>query len=433
MSNILQYKNGQPFAFISYSSKDKATIIEDVIEIQKRGVNVWFDADLTVGTDWFKNEVIPKILQCKVVLFYVSVNSIQSKQVLKEIETALDRKKPIIPICILPTITTINNYLDEYSHELTSDIETAYLIADKISGDNTFIPHKTDVDYYNSLIEKGIKRLAPGTIIAENQVKQETLPVSASTPVSTPISAPEVDPILAPTPVAAPASSSVSNKSEPKSAPAPKQNKQLKSSEAPESIQDGFRDWLISGGRSENTAKGYITQLRGTIVRGLGAEDKISVNLFVYSDDQEFERVQGTVRDCPDYAKRNSSGKNIISASLKAYSEYLKVRRTSAPSLQPVNANHTIVYKHVITNTDVTYRIIRFKKSSGLHELFTLNMPITVCYKDKVHDTKIHSIELGRLSSVPFIRDIPVGTELEVTFDGVKTITLTEASTKNQK
>ena len=346
---------------------------------------------------------------------------------MKEIEIALDRNKPIIPICILPTITTINNYVDEYSHELTIDIETAYQIADKISGDNTFIPHKTDVDYYNSLIEKGIKRLAPGTIIADNQVKKETLTVAVPTPVSTLESAPapEVDSISVPMP------SSVSNESEPKIAPAPKKNKKLKSSEIPESVQDAFHDWLISSGKSATTAKGYITQLRGTIVRGLGAEDKISTNLFVYSDDQEFERVQEIIRDCPDYVKRNSSGKNIISASLKAYLEYLKAQRTSLPSLQPVNANHTSVYKHVVTHTDVTYRIIRFKKSSGLHELFTLNMPITVCYKDKVHDTKIHSIELGRISSVPFIRDIPVGTELDVTFDGVKTITLKETSTKN--
>lgn len=80
-----------------------------------------------------------------------------------------------------------------------------------------------------------------------------------------------------------------------------------------------------------------------------------------------------------------------------AYSDFLKA--LSVPVLSQQDSAE-IVCKHTVTNTDVSYRIIRFKKSSNIYKLLTPNKEVTLRYGDIVHKTKVHSVEMGRIESI---------------------------------
>ena len=78
----------RPYLFISYSGKDAAYVFEDVVEFQKRKVNVWIDergVDHTQAS--WKDSALRAIedIDCRLVLFYVSENSLMSRACLEEL------------------------------------------------------------------------------------------------------------------------------------------------------------------------------------------------------------------------------------------------------------------------------------------------------------------------------------------------------------
>jgi hypothetical protein len=169
----IQFMEGLPFIFISYSSKDREVVQNDVAELNKRGVNVWYDTGLSIGTSWSDDEVKSRVLRCSAVLFYASSNSIQSKTVLKELETALSSGKTVIPAALPPISTSIKEYLASHSYSLSAEgIETAFRLAE-IFKENVFIQHTADPLYFDQLIEKNIARLAPEVINLHNPAQLE--------------------------------------------------------------------------------------------------------------------------------------------------------------------------------------------------------------------------------------------------------------------
>jgi hypothetical protein len=185
MPENYQFNEDKPFVFISYSSEDKKLIEDEVVELNRRGVNAWYDAELTVGVDWFSGDVEDKILRCNGLLFYISINSIQSKPVLREINTAQGLGKKIIPVCMFDESLTIERYLEKYPSSLRTDAKTAFEFRGKLH-ENTFIPHKKDADYYDSLLKKGIMRQFPEVIKSPPSPKEEIgtkdVPVSLTEP-----------------------------------------------------------------------------------------------------------------------------------------------------------------------------------------------------------------------------------------------------------
>ncbi|MGN0806636.1 MAG: leucine-rich repeat protein, partial [Candidatus Coproplasma sp.] len=79
----------KPFIFISYSHKDAATVITDIIEMKKHGVRLWYDRSILCGEKW--DERVLNIIRkenCVGILLYVSENSVSSENVVKELECA---------------------------------------------------------------------------------------------------------------------------------------------------------------------------------------------------------------------------------------------------------------------------------------------------------------------------------------------------------
>ncbi len=78
----------RPYLFVSYSSADAEYVFEDVIELQNRGANVWIDnrwIDKT-RSSW-KDSALAAIrdIDCRLVIFYVSKNSLMSAACLDEL------------------------------------------------------------------------------------------------------------------------------------------------------------------------------------------------------------------------------------------------------------------------------------------------------------------------------------------------------------
>lgn len=84
-----------PYIFISYSSLDSELVWQDVREFQKRGYNVWLDEknlDKT-KTSW-REDAIAAIedMECELVVFYVSTNSLRSDACYQELSKTVDER-----------------------------------------------------------------------------------------------------------------------------------------------------------------------------------------------------------------------------------------------------------------------------------------------------------------------------------------------------
>lgn len=78
-----------PYVFVSYSSKDKEIVWDDVVELQHRGYNLWIDeANLDKTKDSWEEDALRAIesSNCVLLAFYVSHNSLTSEACLNEIE-----------------------------------------------------------------------------------------------------------------------------------------------------------------------------------------------------------------------------------------------------------------------------------------------------------------------------------------------------------
>ena len=84
--------------FISYAARDRERVLGLVGRLRDVGVTVWIDqAGIDVSAMW-SQEIVSAIKGCKVMLLFISPNSTESENVVKELALASERKKPIIPV-----------------------------------------------------------------------------------------------------------------------------------------------------------------------------------------------------------------------------------------------------------------------------------------------------------------------------------------------
>ena len=86
--------------FVCHSSKDKAFADQLVEGIENQGIDCWIaPRNITPGKKW-AGEIMLALEECKALVFILSHDSNESDQVLTELETAKDRRIPIIPVLI---------------------------------------------------------------------------------------------------------------------------------------------------------------------------------------------------------------------------------------------------------------------------------------------------------------------------------------------
>ena len=126
--------------FISYSSKDKDSALHICKALEKEGFICWI-APRNIGVGHYANAIVEAIENSKALLLIFSSNSNQSTPVLNEIEIAVNKQLPIIPIRIediLPTKSMkyylmSNNWFDvfDFNADLKKVIDTVKKTLDK--------------------------------------------------------------------------------------------------------------------------------------------------------------------------------------------------------------------------------------------------------------------------------------------------------------
>ena len=86
--------------FISYSRRDLDAVMPIKEDLEANGFSCWMDRDGIESGDVFKRVLVKAIKDSKAVLFFSSVNSNSSEWTVKEVNTAVHLKKPIVPILL---------------------------------------------------------------------------------------------------------------------------------------------------------------------------------------------------------------------------------------------------------------------------------------------------------------------------------------------
>lgn len=87
--------------FVSYSSKDNASVKPLIRDLEAARHAVWVDQELTGGDSWWR-EILQQIRQCDVFVLALSNNSLRSKPCIAELEYAEALGLPVVPVQIAP-------------------------------------------------------------------------------------------------------------------------------------------------------------------------------------------------------------------------------------------------------------------------------------------------------------------------------------------
>ena len=92
--------------FVSYSQPDRACALEIVAQLEARGVKVWVaPRDIPPSADWAA-EIIEAITTSRLMVLVFSAGCNDSSQVRREVERAVHRHLPILPVRIEDVLPT---------------------------------------------------------------------------------------------------------------------------------------------------------------------------------------------------------------------------------------------------------------------------------------------------------------------------------------
>lgn len=98
--------------FISYSRKDKKIADWLARQLQAGGFNIWIDRhDIPGGVEWSQS-IIEAIVSAEAFVLLLSPNAVDSKEVIRELNTAVQNKIRILPVQIYPID---KQWLDTYN------------------------------------------------------------------------------------------------------------------------------------------------------------------------------------------------------------------------------------------------------------------------------------------------------------------------------
>jgi TIR domain len=102
--------------FICYARKDQSFVLRLAASLKARGVPVWLDQwNIQEGTDWDQS-IDSALHDCTQFLIVLSPVAVASEEVRGELRTALNKKKPVVPVlrqaCEMPRQLLLKQYVD---------------------------------------------------------------------------------------------------------------------------------------------------------------------------------------------------------------------------------------------------------------------------------------------------------------------------------
>jgi TolB-like protein/Flp pilus assembly protein TadD len=96
------YDGNEPYVFVSYSHKNSSAVFPELVWLNEIGFNVWYDEGIEAGTEW-REELAKAIEEARLLVYFITAESVQSQNCRKEVSFAVDQDIPIIAIHIEKT------------------------------------------------------------------------------------------------------------------------------------------------------------------------------------------------------------------------------------------------------------------------------------------------------------------------------------------
>lgn len=96
------YEGDKPYIFISYAHKDRELVFPEIKKFHDEGYPIWYDDGITPGQEW-DDEIGTFLMNCSLLVIFISENSMNSTNVKDEIKLALDKNINVVPIYLEKT------------------------------------------------------------------------------------------------------------------------------------------------------------------------------------------------------------------------------------------------------------------------------------------------------------------------------------------
>ena len=129
------------YVFLSYKHTDSDYLKVYKEQIEAKGYNVKFDGDMLAGESWDERaKRLIRNIDCKCVIFFISLDSIRSKPLLTELEYAIKYKVPYFAVMI--DDGTIEEKFEKLRINHTSDeeLDIAEAIMDRFPSNKIYVP-----------------------------------------------------------------------------------------------------------------------------------------------------------------------------------------------------------------------------------------------------------------------------------------------------
>ena len=91
------YKGDEPYVFVCYAHADADVVYPEIAWLHDQGFNVWYDEGISPGTVW-RDELADSISGAKLVLFFVSPQSVDSINCQREVSYGVDHDTPVLAV-----------------------------------------------------------------------------------------------------------------------------------------------------------------------------------------------------------------------------------------------------------------------------------------------------------------------------------------------
>ena len=98
---IKPYEGDKNYVFVSYSHADSEIVLPVLKKLYDNGYRIWFDEGIDPGTEWPESIAI-HLSQCKVLLAFLSNNSINSSNCKREINYGISLNKEFLSVVLEP-------------------------------------------------------------------------------------------------------------------------------------------------------------------------------------------------------------------------------------------------------------------------------------------------------------------------------------------
>ena len=91
------YRGKEPYVFVSYAHLDQDAVFAEIKRFNEAGFHVWYDEGIAPGNEW-TDEIADALDGCSLFVVMLTQTSAPRKNVLNEINFALDENKPFLAI-----------------------------------------------------------------------------------------------------------------------------------------------------------------------------------------------------------------------------------------------------------------------------------------------------------------------------------------------